>query len=407
MGFVLDTFLQEMVELGASDLHLGTGVQPMLRLHGDIVPLEDYPAFEAGELEPLLKEITPEQNQREFEEDWDTDFAYELPDGRFRANLFRDHRGAGAVFRMIPTEVPTPQDLGLPPVVTELCMLSRGLVLVTGPTGSGKSTTLSAMVHHINATRKEHIVTIEDPIEFVHPNNRCLINQRQVGRHTKSFKKALRAALREDPDIVLIGEMRDLETIEIALETAETGHLVFGTLHTTTAAGTVDRIIDQFPADRQAQIRTMLSESLKGVIAQTLCRKIGTGRVAGLEILLVNPAIASNIREGKTHQIPSIMQVSSKIGMCLLNDSLMKLVRTGEISPLEAYLKAAEKKDIENKLAHEGFYAEIPTGDTPPPPPAPPAASSSPPPAAREPKTPTQEPRVSDPFEKFRRGRKP
>ena len=234
---------------------------------------------------------------------------------RFRANVFADRKGRGAVFRVIPSEILTAEKLGLSPHILNLCKLNKGLVLVTGPTGSGKSTTLCAMIDYINRTRDEHIITIEDPIEFVHQNQKCLINQREVRTHTTSFKAALRAALREDPDIVLVGELRDLETVAIAIETAETGHLVFGTLHTTTAASTVDRIIDQFPSDRQSQIRIMLSESLRGVIAQTLCRKIGGGRVAALEVLIANGAVSNLIREGKTFQIPSLMQVGKAIGM--------------------------------------------------------------------------------------------
>jgi twitching motility protein PilT len=299
----------------------------------------------------ILFEIAPERNKVQFDEEWDTDFAYELPGvARFRANLFMDRRGPGGVFRVIPSKILTVEDLGLPKAITDLCYLTKGLVLVTGPTGSGKSTTLAAMIDHINANRTDHIITIEDPIEFVHNEKKCLINQREVHRHTGSFKCALRAALREDPDIVLVGEMRDLETIEIALETAETGHLVFGTLHTTTAASTVDRIIDQFPAERQAQIRTMLASSLKGVVAQTLCKKKPKGRVAALEILIANNAVSANIREGKVHQIASAMQMGGKLGMRLLNDSLLEWVVAGEVEPLEAYMKAVNKDDMVAKF---------------------------------------------------------
>ena len=243
----------------------------------------------------------------------------------------------------------------MPQSCLELCRLSKGLVVVTGPTGSGKSTTLAAMIDYINDTRREHLITIEDPIEFVHPNKKCLVNQRQVGRDTNSFKSALRAALREDPDILLIGEMRDLETIEIALETAETGHLVFGTMHTTTAPSTVNRVIDQFPVDRQAQIRIMLSLSLKGVISQTLLKKIGGGRVAALEILLVTPAISNLIREGKTFQIPSLMQTGRGLGMLMLNDSLLELVKKKVVTPEEAHLKAADKSGLANAMAKAGI----------------------------------------------------
>jgi twitching motility protein PilT len=257
----------------------------------------------------------------------------------------------------------TADEMGLSREVQNLCYLTKGLVLVTGPTGSGKSTTLAALVDLINTTRADHILTIEDPIEFVHQSKQCLVTQRQVGLHTRSFKQALRAALREDPDIVLVGEMRDLETVSIALETAETGHLVFGTLHTTTASSTIDRIIDQFPADRQSQVRVMLSESLRGVIAQTLCRKVAGGRVAAREILLTIPAVSNLIREGKTFQIPSIMQTNRKAGMVTLNDALMELVDQGLVEPKEAYMKAVEKagfaQSLKSKRHDVGFLNEV------------------------------------------------
>jgi twitching motility protein PilT len=245
--------------------------------------------------------------------------------------------------------------LGLAPGIMELCQLEKGLVLVTGPTGSGKSTTLAALIDHINNTRQDPVITIEDPIEFQYTSKNCLINQREVRRHTESFKKALRAALREDPDIVMVGEMRDLETVEIALETAETGHLVFATLHTNTAASAVDRIIDQFPAGQQNQIRVMLASSLRAVIAQTLCRKIGGGRTAALEVLMSNSAVAANIRDGKTHQIISLMQVGKALGNCMLNDALMAHVKAKTVEPMEAFSNAADKKDMFNKLKEAGF----------------------------------------------------
>src|SRR5207253_2624514 len=297
----------------------------------------------------------PERSREEYERRHDTDFAYEVAGlGRFRSNVFMDRKGAGAVFRVIPSEILTAEDLGLSPHILKLCQLNKGLVLVTGPTGSGKSTTLCAMVDYINRNRKDHIITIEDPIEFVHENKRCLMNQREVHTHTDGFKDALRAALREDPDIVLVGEMRDLETVAIAIETAETGHLVFGTLHTTTAASTVDRVIDQFPTDRQAQIRIMLSESLRGVISQTLCRKIGGGRVAALEVLIVTPAVSNLIREAKTFQVPSMMQVGKAAGMMTLNDALLELVNKKLVAPEEAYLKAVDKAGFEALLKRAG-----------------------------------------------------
>jgi twitching motility protein PilT len=293
----------------------------------------------------------PENNRQEFERRHDTDFAYEIKGlARFRANIFMDRKGMGGVFRVIPTEILTAEKLNISPHILKLCGLNKGLVLVTGPTGSGKSTTLCALIDYINRTRSDHIITIEDPIEFVHENKKCLINQREVHNHTDSFKDALRAALREDPDIVLVGEMRDLETVAIAIETAETGHLVFGTLHTTTAASTVDRIIDQFPADRQMQIRMMLSESLRGVISQTLLKKIGGGRVAALEVLIVNNAISNLIREGKTFQIASAMQTGRALGNVTLNDALMELVSKKVSTPEEAYTKAVDKSGFESLL---------------------------------------------------------
>lgn len=341
----IDRLFEIMFKKGASDLHLSSAMPPMVRIDGSMVILEDEEKIEAGPMVELIDPIMPERNRKQFEETQDTDFAYHIPEvGRFRCNVFMDRKGPGAVFRIIPTDILTAQQLGLPDSVLRLCKLSKGLVLVTGPTGSGKSTTLAAMIDYINTERHEHIITIEDPIEFVHENRNCLINQREVHVHTHGFKQALRAALREDPDIVLVGEMRDLETIAIAIETAETGHLVFGTLHTTTAPSTVDRIIDQFPEDRQEQIRVMLSESLKGVIAQTLCKKIGGGRVAALEILIVTTATSNLIREGKTFQIPSIMQTSKGEGMCLLNDSLAAHIKKGDVDPKEAYIKAVDKK---------------------------------------------------------------
>jgi twitching motility protein PilT len=355
----IEALLLHMVELGASDLHLSPGEVPMLRLHGEMVKIEGASLLPPEETANLVLAITRGRYREEFDQTRDTDFAYEIPEvARFRVNVFADRRGTGAVFRVIPSRIPTAEQLGLPKAVLDLGMLAKGLVLVTGPTGSGKSTTLAALVDHVNRTRKDHVITIEDPIEFVHENKSCLVNQREVGTHTDSFKRALRAALREDPDIVLVGELRDLETIAIAIETAETGHLVFGTLHTSTAPSTVDRIIDQFPADRQAQIRIMLSESLKGVISQTLLRKIGGGRVAALEILIGVPAIGNLIREGKTYQIPSIMQTGKKHGMVLLNDSLVDLVKRKVVSPEEAYLKAIDKLSLLASLRAAGF--EVP-----------------------------------------------
>ncbi|MFN3185013.1 MAG: PilT/PilU family type 4a pilus ATPase [Nannocystaceae bacterium] len=343
----LDAMLRQMVELDASDLHLSAESRPMVRLHGKMQPLEGHPSFPANELAELLLEIVDDNAYADFVETADADFAYAIRGvARFRANYFADRKGMGAVFRQIPVDILTPDVIGLPPKVLDLCWLSKGLVLVTGPTGSGKSTTLASMIDFINRNRDDHIITIEDPIEFVHDNKRCLINQREVGRHTKSFKSALRAALREDPDVILVGELRDLETIHIALETAETGHLVFGTLHTTTAPSTVDRLIDQFPGDQQAQIRTMLGGSLRGVIGQTLLRRKTGGRVAAYEILLHTNAVGNLIREGKTHQLKNTMQVSKDIGMQNLNDHLVALVQDGTVEAREAYLKAVDKQNL-------------------------------------------------------------
>ncbi len=351
----LDALLRHMKQVGASDLHLSSKMPPMMRLHGDIVPIPGKAVLEPELLLRELMAIAPEASKAEFEERNDTDFAYALPNVcRFRCNVFRDRNGPGAVMRQIPFEMPDPKKLGLPDSVLQLCDLSKGLVVVTGPTGSGKSTTLAALIDHINATRNAHIITIEDPLEFLHPNKKCLINQREIKTHTRSFKDALRAALREDPDIVLVGEMRDLETIAIAVETAETGHLVFGTLHTTTAPSTVDRIVDQFPADRQEQIRIMLSESLAGVIAQVLCKKIGGGRVAAYEILLGSSAVSNLIREHKTFQLFSVMQTSKNQGMTTMTDSLIDLVKRKVVDPKEAYYKAVNKTEIKGLLQKLG-----------------------------------------------------
>lgn len=343
----IDRYFKLMVEHGASDLHLCTDCKPMFRKDGSILPLKNDDPVDAQRARTLLYEIMPKDNEEEFNSVNDTDFAYELDGfGRYRCNVFRDNKGMGGVFRLIPTDILTVEQLGLPEVVKKFCTLSKGLVLVTGPTGSGKSTTLAAMIDHINDTRADHILTIEDPIEFVHPNKRCLINQREVGTHTKSFSSALRAALREDPDIVLVGEMRDLETTHIAIETAETGHLVFGTLHTTTAISTVDRLIDQFPAGQQSQIRTMLAAALKGVVAQNLLKKKSGGRIAAIEILVVNQAVAALIRDSKNSQIMSIMQTAQKEGMTLLNQELTRLAKEEIVEPLEAWIKAVDKSDL-------------------------------------------------------------
>ena len=353
----MDALFTQMAALGASDLHMSVSMPPMIRKDGKMQPLPcDEPELTQDLMQRLLHSIMPDKNQDEFDRRSDTDFAYEIEGlARFRCNIFKDRKGMGGVFRIIPVRMTTADQLGLSQHILNLCDLSKGLVIVTGPTGSGKSTTLCAMVNHINMNREDHIITIEDPIEFVHDNIKCLVNQREVHNHTDSFKDALRAALREDPDILLVGEMRDLETISIAIETAETGHLVFGTLHTTTAASTVDRIIDQFPPDRQQQIRVMLSESLKGVVAQTVLPKIGGGRVAALEVLIVTPAISNLIREGKTFQIPSSMQTGKQHGMVMLNDALFDLVQKKIVEPRDAYIKAVDKVNFETMLTRGGF----------------------------------------------------
>jgi twitching motility protein PilT len=346
----LEALFRVLVESGASDLHLRTGEPPMLRNNGELARLS-HPPLTLEKLDSMLVSIMTSKELGEFREAGDTDWAYEIPEvARFRCNAGRDRFGPIAVFRVIPNKIRTADEMGLSREVQNLCYLTKGLVVVTGPTGSGKSTTLAGLVDLINRTRTDHIITIEDPIEFVHPSKKCLVTQRQVGLHTRSFKQALRAALREDPDIILVGEMRDLETVSIAIETAETGHLVFGTLHTTTASSTIDRIIDQFPPDRQSQVRVMLSESLRGVIAQTLCKKIGGGRVAAREILLSIPAVSNLIREGKTFQIPSIMQTNRKTGMVTLNDALLELVDGKLVEPKEAYMKAVEKTGFAGAL---------------------------------------------------------
>jgi len=378
----IEGMLRTMIERGSSDLHLRVGEPPIVRVDGEMVRLPDTQPLGEGELELLVKSIMPARNRDEFDSANDTDFAHDMPGtGRFRCNVLREHKGSAAVFRVIPAKVVSVEQLGISDEVQKLCYLTRGLVLVTGPTGSGKSTTLCSLIDLINRKRSEHVITIEDPIEFVHENKQCIITQRQVGVHTGSFKTALRAALREDPDIVLVGELRDLETVSIAIETAETGHLVFATLHTTSAAGTVDRLIDQFPPDRQEQVRAMLSESLRGVISQTLCKKVGGGRVAAREVLLTIPSVANLIREGKTFQIPSVIQTSKKIGMVTLNDALIDLVDAGQVEAKEAYMKANDKTGFANMLRQRG--QEVTFLDPTAEPPAPASAPGKPEPVGK------------------------
>ena len=340
----IDAFFKLMNEQGASDLHLITGQQPVLRIQGELERVK-YKPLENDNLKTMLYEIAPEDKVKVFEEAGDIDFAYEIPGlARYRANFFQQKWGVGAVFREIPSDILNCEQLGLPPVVRRLASLPRGLVLVTGPTGSGKSTTLAAIIDEANKTRKEHILTIEDPIEFVHKSDKAVINHREIGLHTRSFAAALRGALREDPDIILVGEMRDLETISLAIEASATGHLVFATLHTTSAAKTVDRVIEVFPMAQQEQIRSTLADGLRAVVAQNLFKRIDQkGRVAALEIMIAIPAIRNLIRESKTFQIPSAMQTGKKYGMQTLDDAIMALMEAKRISVDDAYAKANDK----------------------------------------------------------------
>jgi len=340
----IDAFFKLMNEQGASDLHLTAGQPPALRIRGEIERIK-YKVMDNDDLRGMLYEIAPEQKVKLFEESGDVDFGYEIPGlARYRANFFMQKNGVAAVFREIPSAIMTADQLGLPPVVSKLATLPRGLVLVTGPTGSGKSTTLAAVVDVANRARKDHIITVEDPIEFVHQSQGCIVNHREVGIHTNSFATALRGALREDPDIIMVGEMRDLETISLAVEAASTGHLVFSTLHTSSAYKTVDRVIEVFPSSEQPLIRSTLSDGLRAVIAQVLFKRIDRkGRVVALEILIANPAVRNLIREGKTHQIPSMIQTGKKYGMILLDDSIMDLFKKGMVSAEEAYAKANDK----------------------------------------------------------------
>jgi twitching motility protein PilT len=346
----IDAFFNLLLEQKASDLHMSSGNPPILRINGELRRVE-FPPLEPDSLKGMLYEIAPEYKVKVFEETGDVDFGYEIPGvSRFRANFFNQKNGIAAVFRQIPSKVLSFEDFEkfdapLPAVLKKFCMLHKGLVLVTGPTGSGKSTTLAAMVDYCNKNRKDHILTVEDPIEFVHEGKGCLVNHREVGVNTRSFASALKGALREDPDIIMVGEMRDLETIELALTAASTGHLVFGTLHTPSAAKTVDRIIDVFPADQQNKIRATLSEALRGVVAQNLFKRIDKkGRVAALEILVFTTAVANLVREGKTHQIPGMIQVGKKIGNRPLDDAIMEHVMMKRIGAKDAFDKCLDKK---------------------------------------------------------------
>jgi len=349
----IDAFFQLMHDQQASDLHLISGQQPAIRIRGEIERIK-YDVLTNDALKLLLYEITPEHKIKQFEETGDVDFAYEIPGlARYRANYFQQKYGVAAVFREIPDKIATCAELGLPSVVARLAMLPRGLVLVTGPTGSGKSTTLAAIIDEANRLRKDHIITIEDPIEFVHQSQGCIINHREVGIHTKSFSAALRGALREDPDIILVGEMRDLETISLAIEAASTGHLVFATLHTTNAAKTVDRMIEVFPASEQLQIRSTLADGLRAVMSQVIFKRIDVkSRCVALEILIATSAVRNLIRESKTYQIPSMMQTGKKYGMQLLDDAIMDLYTRGWIGGEDAYMKANDKTRFRQFLKH-------------------------------------------------------
>jgi twitching motility protein PilT len=340
----LDAFFKLMVDQGASDLHLVSGSQPILRVSGELQRVR-YAVLESDDLKKMLYEVAPEYKIKQFEETSDVDFAYEIPGlARYRANYFVQKYGVAAVFRQIPDTILTVEQLGLPSVLNKFPLYPKGLVLVTGPTGSGKSTTLAALVDYANTHRKDHILTIEDPVEFVHKSRNCIVNHREVGLHTRSFSAALRAALREDPDIIMVGEMRDLETISLAVEAASTGHLVFGTLHTQSAAKTVDRIIDVFPHEQQEQIRATLADSLQAVVAQTLFKRRDTrGRCAALEILIATPAVRNLVRDGKTFQIPTVLQTGKKFGMQSLDDAILDHLEKGRINPEDAYLHCLDK----------------------------------------------------------------
>jgi twitching motility protein PilT len=357
----LDALLDRVVAEGASDLHISGGHQPRWRIDGEMKTMSDTAMLGREDVLELVTPMMDERQRRQFAAENDVDMGYATDNARFRVNIFRDYRGVGAVLRQIPSRIMTFEQLNLPPVIRTFCEMPKGLVLVTGPTGSGKSTTLAAMVDYINKTKHDHIITMEDPIEFVHPSQSCLVNQREVGSHTTSFARALRACLREDPDVVLVGELRDLETIQLALETANTGHLVFGTLHTNSAISTVDRIIDQFPADQQAQVRTVLADVLKGVVSQILLRKKTGGRLAALEVLVVNQAVSALIREGKTVQVTSAMQSGKGQGMQLLNDVLYEYIDERKVEMAEAMAKAVDKDDLARR-----FRSGITLADDPP-----------------------------------------
>ena len=353
----IDAFFKLMNDQGASDLHLAAGKQPILRIRGELERVK-YKPLDNDTLKGMLYEITPEHKIKVFEETGDVDFAYEIPGlARYRANFFKQNNGIAAAFREIPGKILTCEDLGLPPVLRQLATLPRGLVLVTGPTGSGKSTTLAAIIDEANKARKDHIITVEDPIEFVHVSKKAMINHREIGMHTRSFSAALRGALREDPDIIMVGEMRDLETIGLAIEASLTGHLVFSTLHTSSAPKTIDRVIEVFPSDQQAQVRSTLADGIRAVVCQSLFRRINTrpgemGRVAAMEIMIGTPAVRNLIREQKIFQIPSAIQTGKKYGMQSLDDAILELLNKRQVNPEEAYAKCNDKSKFVQFLKH-------------------------------------------------------
>ncbi len=360
-----ERLFKALLDQQGSDLHCSSNEPPLARIHGDMKELEGFGPMAPATLLEMMEALASRAMWERYQERFDADFAHAFEAGgcRLRVNYFRDRMGPAFVCRVIPNQIPDPDKLGIPEPVKRLASLAKGLVLVTGPTGSGKSTTLAAILDLANQKRKDHILTIEDPIEFVHPRKGCLVNQREVGTHTESFKTGLRAALREDPDIVLVGEMRDLETIAIALETAVTGHLVFGTLHTSSAIGTIDRIVDQFPSDRQQQIRVMLADALKCVVSQTLLKKIGGGRIAALETLFITPAIANLMREGKNFQIASAMQTGRSYGQRLMNDALVELINAKKVEPMEAYLKCPDKESFIAACKRAGIPFDLRLGE--------------------------------------------
>ena len=352
---VLDSLLLRLLEVGGSDLHLSANAPPMLRVRGELEPVDGFAPFTGRTIREAVYAILTDRQKQLFEEGKELDLAYELPGAaRFRINLLQQRGSMGAVIRSIPWRIPSLDELAMPARLAELTDLPRGLVLITGPTGSGKSTTLAALIDRVNRTRKGHIITIEDPVEFVHAHKQCIVNQREVGTDTWSFANALKHALRQDPDVILVGEMRDLETIAIALTAAETGHLVFATLHTSSAASTIDRIIDVFPGDQQAQIRTQLATSIEAVVCQTLCTTIdGQGRVAAAEVLIATPAIRNLIREGKLQSIPSALQTGSRHGMHTLNQHLAELVAGGRIEFEHALERCSDATELRQLLGRD------------------------------------------------------